>query len=333
MTKPRYDAFFAYARARHEIYVRRAAGRPRSEWTRDHILSQYRFTNVFRELDKTTEWFRKNVRAPLEEQTNVMLATVLFRMTNRIEVGEAMFRQLDLDGWTAFDRFRVSGVTSHLKRATVSYVGKKGPFVTGAYIITGTPGRPKLDGVLDVVGGFARKQFPFRGEDTRWSTLARHMIDNPGDVSLEEAWRWFAQVPHLGKFHSYEIVTDLRHTSLLDRAPDIMTWANVGPGAARGLNRVYGRAMSDRGKREERVSGEQMLDEMREMLAASRFEQYWPQVDTASCGDGAFDARMMREHETRWPAWEMRDVEHTLCEFDKYERVRLGHGRPRGVYR
>jgi hypothetical protein len=29
----------------------------------------------------------------------------------------------------------------------------------------------------------------------------------------------------------------------------------------------------------------------------------------------------------------MREVEHTLCEFDKYERVRTGEGKPRGVYR
>ena len=29
---------------------------------------------------------------------------------------------------------------------------------------------------------------------------------------------------------------------------------------------------------------------------------------------------------------EMRDIEHSLCEFDKYERVRLGQGRPRSKY-
>ncbi len=31
--------------------------------------------------------------------------------------------------------------------------------------------------------------------------------------------------------------------------------------------------------------------------------------------------------------WEMREVEHTLCEFDKHERARLGQGRPRGVFK
>ena len=29
---------------------------------------------------------------------------------------------------------------------------------------------------------------------------------------------------------------------------------------------------------------------------------------------------------------EMRDIEHSLCEFDKYERVRLGQGAPRSKY-
>jgi len=28
----------------------------------------------------------------------------------------------------------------------------------------------------------------------------------------------------------------------------------------------------------------------------------------------------------------MRDIEHSLCEFDKYERVRNGEGVPRGKY-
>ena len=33
------------------------------------------------------------------------------------------------------------------------------------------------------------------------------------------------------------------------------------------------------------------------------------------------------------PALEMREIEHCLCEFDKYERVRLGQGRPRSKYK
>ena len=55
-----------------------------------------------------------------------------------------------------------------------------------------------------------------------------------------------------------------------------------------------------------------MIEEMRELLEQSTLQRHWSH---------------------NWPKWEMRDVEHTLCEFDKYERVRTGEGRPRGVYR
>ena len=33
------------------------------------------------------------------------------------------------------------------------------------------------------------------------------------------------------------------------------------------------------------------------------------------------------------PNLEMREIEHSLCEFDKYERTRLGEGRPRAKYK
>jgi hypothetical protein len=33
-----------------------------------------------------------------------------------------------------------------------------------------------------------------------------------------------------------------------------------------------------------------------------------------------------------WPAWDMRTVEHTLCEFDKYQRALSGDGKPKQNY-
>jgi hypothetical protein len=108
----------------------------------------------------------------------------------------------------------------------------------------------------------------------------------------------------MGPFMAYEVVTDLRHTAILENAPDIHTWANAGPGARRGLNRVFGK---DYGRDD--VVG------MRELLKLSRY--MWP-----SQIEGVMQ-----------PRWEMREVEHSLCEFDKYERARLGQGRPKQVLR
>ena len=326
--------FFRYARSRHQVYLNRMAGVPREKWTRDPILQKYRFTNVFRELDKTTVWFREHVRHPLREDPSVLLATVVFRLLNRIEVGEAIWGQMDIEYESAFAAFVATGRIAHLRKAIRANCGD-GPYVTGAYIISSPAGVSKLDGVLSVIKNFYDGSAPvadtMMGNKLKfnWRTMAGAMLGpaNGGSMRLELAWDWLRQFDYFGPFHAYEIVTDLRHTSLLRDAPDIMTWANPGPGAHRGANRVF------RGDKSARVPRQQVIDEMRVLLSWSRDAKHWPQADTASCGDGAFEDRQRCTVERDWPAWEMRDVEHTLCEFDKYERVRLGEGKPRGVYR
>ena len=289
------DKFFKYARDRHTIYLLREQGTPKDQLTRDPIFQQYRFTNVFRELDRTTLWFRKYVREPMRSDPDVLLATTVFRMFNRAEVGEAIFCQQDFNKNNAFALYCHSGDTKPMKKVIKDFCGG-GPYVTGAYIITSPPGYGKLDGILRILQDFWK--------NSGWKAASRQMVKDR--MTLEGAWLWYKCQKFFGKFHSYEIVTDLRWTCVLDKASDVMTWCNVGPGARRGLNRVRDRDKSDHSR-----SAEQMLDEMKLLLAASRSERYWP---------------------SQWPSWEMRDVEHTLCEFDKYERVRLGEGRPRGVF-
>lgn len=294
-------AFFRYARARQQILLDRRAGKP-APWTKDEILRTYRFCNVHREDDKVTMWFKQYVREPLRESPRVLLATVVFRLFNRIETGEAIFCDDALlgIGHSAFAEFAEFGDVRVLRRAILKRLGKSGPYVTGAYIISSPPGYPKLDGVLEVIRRFHK--------NSDWQTWAKNMIEHPTPHGLEETWLWLSKQDYLGKFHSYEIVTDLRHTALLERAPDVMHWANPGPGAKRGANRIF------RGNKGDHVTREQVIDEMRILLSWSRDPKLWP-------------------HDPSWPTWEMRTVEHTLCEFDKMERVRLGEGRPRGVYK
>lgn len=324
--------FFAFARERHTIYLRRQQGRS-WPWTDDKILQQFSFCNLFRELDRTTMWFKTNVREPLRASPQVLLATVLFRWFNRTTTGEAIFLQhsLELDKLNAWQHFLQTGETDRLRSTILQYIGPKGPYVTGAYTILGQQGKNKLDGVLACVGDFYETQYsgaPLgRAGMYNWRMVGERLLADPGSYKLEEVWGWLRQVPYLGDFMAYEIVTDLRHTDVLSSAPDIMTWANPGPGAARGLARVYGRPIH--GNIIEKLpSKKQMNDEMREILAASQDVRYWPQPKKAgrmNIPAGGPDGV--------WPAWEMREVEHWLCEYQKYVKVQLGEGRPRAVYR
>lgn len=336
------DDFFETARERHSIYLRRKKGLPREAWTDDPIFRRYSFCNLYRELDRTTIWFRENVRDTLTSKPEVLLATVLFRWFNRVETGEAIFvdKLTPERGrpYTAWDSLLQTGDVDFLRKIIVGALGS-GPYVTGAYVILGQQGMSKLDGVLKCVGDFSAGEylsamFPVYaevgGESLNWRALAEVMLENPGKFTLEQTWQWLKQVPYLGPFMAYEIVSDLRWTKLLDQAPDVLTWANPGPGAARGLARLHGRPITRR--RAAPVPRAQLLGEMRELLELSRRPEYWPQViTTARKGSHIYMTKNTGSFldfpdEGSWPAWEMREVEHWLCEFDKKTRLDLGEG-------
>ncbi len=307
--------FFIYARRRHEVYLRRQAGDP-PPWTNDPVLQQYRFTNIFRELDRTTIWCREHVRERYEGRPEVLPAIVVFRWFNKIETGEAMFDDPLVPGGprTAFDHWLQFGSdmknpTNVLRDAIILRRGD-GPYVNGAYIIKSPPGMSKLDGVLQCCE-------KFRTEKMSWTSAPQHRymsgfgwqdavkMMTSGEWGLELTWDWLRQFDQQGDFTAYEVVTDLRHTYLLRNAPDIVTWANAGPGAVRGLNRLSGRPFT------QSLPKHQSLAEMQELLHLSTRQVYWPRD---------------------WGSWEMREVEHTLCEFDKWMRARVGDGTPKQRY-
>jgi hypothetical protein len=305
--------FFAYARKRQTILIKRLQGEPRP-WTDDPALGHYRFCNVFREDDKTTKWFADNVRNQLADKPEALLATVFFRWFNRIESAEVLFQQPGLDGKTPWETFLETGGTDHARMA-LKLIYPKGPYITGSYVISSPHGMDKLDGVLLMCQEFRN--------NSKWRTTADRMLIEPGSWSLQRTTEWLAGSRGMGMFLAYEVVCDLYHTDLLRQAPDIMTWANIGPGARRGLNRIAGRFNRLLGKGVDRramwgsrITDDRAVSEMKYLLHLSRSNDFWPQGDAVN-----------------WPAWDMRTVEHTLCEFDKFVRTNTGEGSPRQLLR
>jgi hypothetical protein len=260
--------FFAIAREREHIRIRRSIGLS-APWSEDPIFQNWRFCNVRREDDRTTVWFKENVRSKLTDLPAVE-ATLIFRWFNRIKTGEKVLDLL-LNGWDRDEAERRLSCNTE-------------PVFTGAYIVRSPFGESKLTGILNAIE-VARKQLP-------------SMVINWGRT-LEDAWRDLTTIQWMGNFTSYEVVTDLRWTPVLDQAIDINTWACAGPGCARGLGRIYGRPFNYSSSYGQNAA----LVLMQELLELSRGDGYWPHS---------------------WPAWEMREVEHVLCEYDKYKRAESG---------
>lgn len=291
-----YDAlsrFFAYAVEREKIRQRRALDSPKP-WTNDSILQTNRFCNVYREHDKTTVWFCENIRYPLMQSSFCLAATIIFRWFNKIEIGKVLKPMLLSEKWD-------SGEAKKL----ILEAYPNGPFVTGAYIINTPIGKNKLDGVLWCI-------------DTALSTVVPEVLELK-NKSLESVWLVLKKAPHLGDFMAYEVVTDMRFTPMLNKARDIFFWANPGPGALRGMSRIIGQDVNTF-KKGSQSHKKIVIGLMHKILKIANgrltLENY-----EGSLWDYKRDG-----------IWEMREVEHTLCEFDKYERIRLGQGKMKQKY-
>ena len=280
MTTPVHNgvaAFFRYARDRELIRLLRFDLSEPAPWSVDPIFNTYSFCNVFREDDRTTRWFRENVRDPYRDHSAVVVATIIFRWFNRIETGEALRQEGLFVDW---DPQRAKKALSKLPTV-----------FTGSYVIASPTGQTKLDGIIQCI-------------NTVWKDRAYLQKAVDEATTLARVHHHLVEFPFLGPFMAYEIVTDLRFTAALERATDINHWASAGPGAARGIGRII-MDDPDHFGYTSRAQQWTMQRHMRDLLGLSRREEYWPK---------------------KWPRWEMREVEHTLCEFDKYERVRLNQG-------
>lgn len=280
MVRASYDDFFRFATEREHVRRWKESGK-KPPWTTDEVLQQYRFCNVFREDDRVTRWFREHLREPQRGAAAVLFTTVAFRWFNRISTGEAIKPYLQ--------RYREEMKLDYRGMlATVRDLQGRGPVVTGAYVIKTPDGQTKGDGIMLCLRRFLQEH-------------EREVLSVIGqEGTLQATHARLMEVPFLGSFMAYEVVTDLRHTDLLCDAPDTETWAAAGPGAARGLGWLFNG--KPEGFRHSTVSGqEECLWHMREVLAESAVR--WPE---------------------EWPRWEMREVEHVLCEYDKWMRGLLG---------
>jgi len=172
-----------------------------------------------------------------------------------------------------------------------------GKVFTGAYMINSPAGEPKLEAIVRRVTN-VWKDVPLLL--SQWDLA---------DGRMETMWTELTRYDGMGGFMAYEIVCDLRHTYLLENAEDVNTWCNPGPGCIRGLYRLAGEEWASKGNNATAPPRpKDWLDRMKNLLAESR------------------------RRLTRMPPFEMREVEHSLCEFDKYERVLWGDGRAKRTY-
>jgi hypothetical protein len=275
---------FYWINERHRIWWNKDLMNGPKPWTQDPILQRYRFCNVFRELDKVTRWVREHIRQPYKDSEHLwhMMFTARF-----INWPDTLAEVIKAGAWYPHGEFDWRALVQVLDARAA-----RGEQVwTNAYTVStnGNPMPKPLYIVREVL-------------ETAWQN--RLALQRAAHVSLQTFCEAAQQIDGIGGFMAYEAACDLRWCpGWLDSAPDILSWANAGPGAKRGLNRLHGRPL-DKG-----MPPHQAVREMRELLDLSYL--------------------YLEKHV---PDLEMRDIEHSLCETDKYLRVQNGEGKPRSTY-
>lgn len=295
MTEEQMVPFWYWINERDRIYWRKGDGQANNfPWTQDPILQTYRFCNVYRELDRVTIAFKEQIRRPYEDNPNLWFMYTIARQFNwpptiQALIDEGLWPTKTWDGKKAgkyLDKLSKQGMQQY----------------NGAYMTTGS-GVPE---------GWSKARFMCEILFEKvWQE--RKEMSAICQTSIEYCTKAFTQFNGFGLFLGYEVATDLRHCEgWLDKAPDIFTWANTGPGAKRGLNRLHGRPL------EQSIKEQQALEEMRYLLSMAPLY---------------LDKGFIGNVDKSKPLFEMRDVEHCLCETDKYLRAKTGEGRPKALYK
>jgi hypothetical protein len=265
-----------FIKTRHGIYTRRAAGQL-PPWTLDPILRQWRFCNIYRELDKVTCWISTYWRTPYQNDPDLWFAMAVARFVNEPEV-------LELIGYPVpWRRDVFIDIMNERRRAHKTMFNP-------AYIIvphnTSTPKAPHIaDKILTPL----------------WE-CRKGLRPTSAIVLLYTYCTTLKKMPGIGSFMAGQIIADLKYVAPLDAAQDWWTFAASGPGSRRGLNRIIGRD-----------------------IKAS-----WPEAKW--CVTLTTLQQKLTPYVADLPRLHAQDVQNVLCEFDKYERVRLGEGTPRRKY-
>lgn len=293
------ERYKSFVRARHGVWVKRDLGLP-APWTDDPIVATRKFTNVFRILDRGSQFVLTDLLDPELSVRDQLARLFLYRHTGRVETwkflemicGYPTADTLD-DTFEAWKQYRGVGVAKLLNkkpRSERSGPGKspsggfqsttyEHPMFTGAYLVfpqSQIPGTDKLASIIDLTKRLFTEGSP--------QDLIPHF-----SAAETQAGRFASLCNSKGvaNFMSMQILTDWGYSEPVDRENEFIV---AGPGAIKGSRAI-----------DSRVPADAMIRGLK---------QYW---------DDEGDVNLYG----RPPS--LMDVQNTLCEFSKY--VRLSPGR------
>lgn len=341
--EPHLRLFFETMYERQMIWYKRFIKKQNRPWTKNKIFQENKFTNVYRELDRNSQWQIKNILLDDElDLRNLIWKLMVFRFFNNPETFEFEPKNVSLQGslfgptiksgleqvenpddlisakkWRngipsyeeydedEFSRF-IAGVRS----------SGKNPYTT-AYLINSqaTPGQPRDYCYTRVVIPTLHKKI-------------NELIDVVQNAKTpEEIIEFLKKIPAVGDFIAHEFYQDFtyipRYTNreFMKFTQDDFT--NVGPGASVGIRLIYPNLASMKEQKQAiywlRDAAEEWLKKISKERGAKMPFLWWNRDKKEYYTDSECNITLHQ-------------IEMWLCEFQKYWKMTIGQGKQRSKF-
>ncbi|KAJ7845507.1 hypothetical protein B0H14DRAFT_3139037 [Mycena olivaceomarginata] len=209
----------------HWVVERKAIDDQRRESKQPPILSEYKFCNLYRVLDRTSQFaITAVIEKGSQDPTELLFRILLFNSFNRIGTWKLLEEAFgDKLEYATFDPAQYDEVlTAAVMRGEALF--------TGAYIK-----------ILLPVGGDRR------ASHVRQLELLQTLMDELPAIlarpkSAMDVFYNIAAHPGMGPFMTFQLMIILSYSPLLDLAPN--DFVVPGPGARSGLTKMFGKSLS-----------------------------------------------------------------------------------------
>ncbi len=280
LTANTIDSFLYFVAERESIRTKKEVLKLPAPWTDDSILQKYRFCNVHRADDRVSRWVTKHLLVPFRDEDLWFVAACARYVNWPPTLARLLTLGLMAGDVRKFDSDAFGGCVDAIVAS-----GQKA--WTGAFLITART-LPKGEGKGHWIARCMLNPLKEKADAAR-AAVVEGSLEKVSKV-LQSSYGW-------GTFMAGQVVADLSYVLPFK---DTLTWAPVGPGSIRGLNRLHQRSL------DKVIKEPQFIEEL--MVAH----------DVIRTEIGINDLTL-------------HDVQNCMCEYDKLCRLMEG-GRVRAGY-
>lgn len=306
------NEFFRTMFERQQIWYKRSILKQPAPWTKDVYLRDYKFTNVYRELDRASQWLIKNILSDHNLSIeDLLFRIIIFRFYNQPDTFNHNVYFVDLPNYKTFN-------PKKLWLDTVTYREKvDNPWHTAYMMNMAFLAKPKDWKGKGLFKDHAYCEYAFPKIHAMIPELVKalEICSTPeGIINILE------KLPATAGFQAHEFYIDFCYVAKYWKKPIMPfnenSFTNVGPGASLGLRLIF---PSMKGK--DQINGIYWLRDLaEEQLAMKGDFKYlgW------SKDKGYFAQKKCNIT--------LHQIEMFLCEFSKYWKMTIKEGKQRSKF-